>query len=627
MRIIPLRSFYTIVWLFCLVPLAWVHGQGEARNMIRNPSFESASARANLWYGTSQDGTLQVQAGQVPVLTASGSIANTAMPASVSLGDLNGDGLLDLLVGGVDGYMYVYFNSGSSTEPKFTTGELLPVYLPQLPTPEAPDQPLKMRAHAPRVHLADIANTGRKDIWIGNYSGMIIRLPNSGSAAAPAFAQPRDIRQVLIPTTADPTRRWGNVFAPALWDFDGNGVKDLLVGEGSYSANSIHILLNQGSNASPRFLDTNRHVLAYGMGREQLTPAVVDYNGNGQPDLLVADRSGKIGLYSSSIASSDAEVKEDNIATGQAGGQIASGGTWKPGEHLPFVSYLQAGGVPLQVPGIPTVAAGDLTGNGAFDLVLGLNNGRVMLAKNTGTKEEPKFSKPELVKGEPTPAVFNASGWEINAGHTRGNFFGLASVVNNEQDAQAQPPDGQRALRLAYAPNRNSVIKSNFVWPGHVGQYRRLPMVTGATPQAPAVTDASASNIFTVEQKAINLELGAKYTMSFQIKGRNVISTEGAISSHRRVVLQQARQEQVGRGAVRNVGGENLEETFLQPIAVRVGPNWNTISVNFTFAFQDRRLNEPEGNNRNHAINFILIFELAAPNGEVYLDNFSLIKN
>jgi hypothetical protein len=41
------------------------------------------------------------------------------------------------------------------------------------------------------------------------------------------------------------------------------------------------------------FGENDHFILAYGDGLEQLTPTVADYNGDGTPDPLVAERSGK----------------------------------------------------------------------------------------------------------------------------------------------------------------------------------------------------------------------------------------------------------------------------------------------------------------------------------------------
>ena len=268
------------------------------KNLVGNGGFETSFRRDNLWQGVDGAGYLTGERGQVPVLTLSGEIADTAMPISVGVADMNADGLLDLVTMDVLGYLRIFFNSGDKQEPKFTLGDLGGIFLtrtaPNDPTigREAPNARL-----APRIFPTEIMKSGKRDLIVGNYLGEVLLVPNGGSAQAPDFRQPQDVARLAIPTMKDSNKRWGNVFAPCTWDWNRDGKEDLLLGEGSYSANNIHLLVNQGSGAKPVFDESKRYVLAFGDGLEQLTPTVVDYNGDGAPDLLVAERSGKIAVY------------------------------------------------------------------------------------------------------------------------------------------------------------------------------------------------------------------------------------------------------------------------------------------------------------------------------------------
>jgi hypothetical protein len=595
-------------------------GQNQPRNLFSNPGFESARPQPNLWYGTTADGTIEARRGQVPVLTEAGRIANTAMPVSVALGDLNGNGLQDLMISGMDGYINVFFNSGTREEPKFTFGELVPIYLTRVRQQDSDPTNTWFRYMAQRIHLADPSRSGRLDLWIGNYSGEILRIPNNGGPNNPDFRQPANVAAAVIPTTETADRRWGNVFAPAIWDFDGDGRADLLIGEGSYSANSIHILLNQGSNAAPRFTGGNRHFLAYGMGREQLTPAVVDFNGNGQPDLLVTDRLGRIGLYSSSVQVDDEEARADNVAAAQAGGRAAGATRWQPGEHLPFISYLSAGGRELRFPGIPTVAVGDLTGNGLFDMVVGQTNGRVSFIKNTGTKEEPKFAAPVILKGEPTPPLMVPAGWEISHGLGRGNFLSYATVVTAEDEPNLNPPEGNRALKMGYFPNRNQIIRTPISYLGTIGQMAERLNNDWRT----------SANIFTLQRRDISVEVGANYTLRFQVKGNGVTGIRSAVEFSREIQLTEDRVRDAGRGqAVTRERGERVQERKNLPIRTSVSSNWSTAELNFSINFDDRRLNDTTPvNNRPPTVRltFFVHAELVGGSGTIYFDDFQLVK-
>jgi hypothetical protein len=453
----------------CLVLAMTLFAQSPAttpatpKNLIENGRFETGFRHENIWDGVDSAGALAGEMGALSILTASGTIAPTNMPLSVSVADLNGDGLPDIAVMDVVGYLRIYFNSGTKAEPKFSVGELANIFLSRInptdPTTHGlnpgPGNPEDMRVRqGQRIHLCDITRSGKMDLVIGNYFGEIMLIPNSGSSINPDFRQPSSIASVIIPTMKDSLKKWGNVFAPEVWDWNRDGKDDLLVGDGSYSANSIHLLLNQGSGGKPVFDENNRSMLAYGMGLEQLTPCIVDYNGDGFQDLLVTERMGKVAVY------------------------LNNGKPWKPGETLAFDSFIPVGGAKpgavapatdpmeaakapglLSLGGIATIATGDFNGDGLFDLVFGKSNGKIAISLNTGTKTEPKFGTPVEVKGDAGTPPFNSpSGWVCDYGLTRGNFYGFISVVKAEDDPEAKPSEGNACLRAGYVPSSNKFM-------------------------------------------------------------------------------------------------------------------------------------------------------------------------
>jgi hypothetical protein len=83
------------------------------KDAIRNGGFERTLQAPNLWSGVDKDGFLAGFRGVLPVLNESGSIAESPMPVGVAVGDLNGDGLPDILSSDPLGFIRIYFNSGS----------------------------------------------------------------------------------------------------------------------------------------------------------------------------------------------------------------------------------------------------------------------------------------------------------------------------------------------------------------------------------------------------------------------------------------------------------------------------------------------------------------------------------
>lgn len=571
----------------CLVFTATLFAQAPApaapKNMIGNPGFETGFRRDNIWDGVDTTGTLAGERGALPVLTTSGTIADTSMPVSVSVADLNGDGLPDIAAMDVVGYLRVYFNAGSKTEPKFTTGELADLFLSRINLADPTLQGIKDEnaRQGQRIHLCDISRSGKKDLVIGNYLGEIMLIPNAGSGVKPDYRQPSNIASVIIPTMKDSLKKWGNMFAPAVWDWNKDGKDDLLVGEGSYSANSIHLLLNQGSGGRPIFDENNRSVLAYGMGLEQLTPCIVDYNGDGNQDLLVTERTGKVAVY------------------------LNTGKQWKAGETLAFDSFLRVGGAApatpaakdpmtaatapglLAVGGIATIASGDFNGDGLFDLVFGKSNGKIAISLNSGSKTEPKFGAPVEVKGSAgTPAFNSPSGWECDFGLDRGNFYGFFSVVKEADDPEARPAEGVACLKAGYIPSPNTIMPvptryspafgktwSDYAW----------DWITRVKRDGP-------SNFFSAVQSGRSpLKTGTSYIFSMKVKGNKVNAAAVGIYYYGYKKLSEEKIERGDRGSV-TVKKNEAEQRKQELVPFNVGSQWTEVRKEFTVKFDDKNL-------------------------------------
>ena len=556
------------------------------KNLISNGGFETGFRRDNIWDGVDSTGYLAGERGTLPILTTSGTIADTSMPVSVSVADLNGDGLPDIAVMDVLGYLRVYFNSGTKTEPKFTVGELADIFLSRINPADPTTQGLDPRFHAhvrqgQRIHLCDITRSGKMALVIGNYLGEIMLIPNSGSGVKPDYHQPTSIASVIIPTMKDSLKKWGNLFSPEVWDWNRDGRDDLLVGEGSYSANSIHLLLNQGSGGKPVFDENNSSVLAYGMGLEQLTPCIVDYNGDGFQDLLVTERTGKVAVY------------------------LNKGKQWKPGETLAFDSFIRVGGAALDAApaakadpleaakaagllslgGLATIAAGDFNGDGLFDLVFGKSNGKIAICLNTGTNTEPKFGAPVEIKGdEGTPPFTSPSGWEFDSGLTRGNFYGFISVVKAADDPDAKPPEGIACLKAGYFPSPNKIMPvPTHYSPGFGPMLKHFAWGVDERLGVPA----NAFNIFQTGRSP--LKVGVPYILSMKVKGDKVNNAMVGIAYRGYKKLSEDRIERGERGSA-SVRRNEVWQDKQESIAFNPGSQWTEVKKEFTVKFEDKNL-------------------------------------
>ena len=600
--------------------------------------FTAGKPQASLWYGVDAAGALAGNGQSLAVLAPDGVIRNTPMPVSVSVADMNGDGLPDIAVMDVLGYLRIYFNSGTKTSPKFTVGELTTPFLTRTSATD-PVLPLPLKdvewwvanvirdnaRRGPRIFLNDRTSALKNDLVVGNYSGEVLFVENTGTKSIPEFKQPQEIARAVIPTMKDSQAKWGNVFAPVVWDWNNDGRTDLLVGEGSYSANSIHLLINKGSNDRPSFDESNRYALAYGMGLEQLSPCVVDFNGDGFPDLLVTERSGKVAVY------------------------LNNGKPWKPGDTLAFDSFIKAGvqytpNAPdskpdpltdatapnlLPLGGISTIAAADLNGDGLFDLVFGKSNGRVAISLNTGTKAQPKFSTPVEVTSETkAPMLTPPAGWDCDTGLTRGNYYGFASVVSASEDPEAKLPDGGHCLKVGYLPSQNKIMPppKQYV-PAYPGWDRTTSWKHRHDLSTAFGSPANFVRLkFPADHNANKYPLKTKkpYLLSMRMKGNGVSEGTIVIGYWGSKELSEAKQIHGARDSV-SLQLNRREEWKTEVIKFTPGAQWGEMKKEFTVKFNNKDLDDLDLVDQRWWSIFIS-FDLTPGAGVLYLDDIKLIE-
>jgi hypothetical protein len=353
------------------------------------------------------------------------------------------------------------------------------------------------------------------------------------------------------------------------------------------------------------------------MGLEQLTPCLVDFNGDGKTDLLVTERSGKVALY------------------------LNKAETWKPGDTLSMDSFLKVGGNDLSLGGIATISAGDLTGDGLFDLVFGKSDGRLAMAVNSGSKESPKFDSVQDLKASAgVPRLKLPHNWNLDSGYERGNFYATISQVTAAEDPAAEPPEGMSCLKIAYAPSPNAVMAApdakafapseKGFRPQDIDIFWQDEMQNFGLHGTNGIVAKAGSNFFVIRQGGASpLVPGKTYTLSLKAKGGNVVFSNAYIGAVARIEGEDLASQKTGaRGGVqRRLGTTGRDRTVFKEIKIGASQNWTDFSTDLPVRFADKRIMDAKDNPAlkiDWAV--YIVAELAPMTGTLYIDDVKVVE-
>lgn len=297
----------------------------------------------------------------------------------------------------------------------------------------------------------------------GPLRGYVYVARNRGTTASPAYDAP-----FKVTAGGKPAEVFGWP-SPNFADFDGDGDLDLLCGE---FLDGFTYFRNDGTRTRPDYAPGVRLAAPDGsplvMDLEMITPTAIDWDRDGDVDLVVGDEDGRVALVENTGTPRDDrtpqflppryfrqqadEVKFGALATpcgfdwdGDGDTDLVCGNTagtigfienlGGPGVESPRWAgprLIEAGGKPIRIQagpngsiqgpceakwGYTTLTVADWDGDGLPDLVVNSIWGRVEWYRNVGTRKGPKLAAARPVEVEwdgPQPAL--AWGWLRPAG-------------------------------------------------------------------------------------------------------------------------------------------------------------------------------------------------------------------
>lgn len=146
--------------------------------------------------------------------------------------------------------------------------------------------------HRAFISVVDWDGDGVLDLLSGDVEGQVWLLKQKAGSPGHLFEQPEQIGSM----------KTGSFAAPAAADVNGDGKWDVIVGDGD---GTLSLFENTGTDGSPKFAGRQPMKLADGTALKVTGPAApnaVDWNGDGVLDLLVGDGEGYVHLYAGEIA-------------------------------------------------------------------------------------------------------------------------------------------------------------------------------------------------------------------------------------------------------------------------------------------------------------------------------------
>ncbi len=370
-----------------------------------------------------------------------------------TLGDIDGDGDLDILVGEKTGQIALILNQGS---------------------PESPSWILKDQAYfridvgsnsVPR--LVDIDSDGDLDLLVGNFAGRVISYLNKGTKTEPVFA---------VESTRFGSAKVDRNAVPDFFDWSQDKNADMILGN---EEGKIQLMVSPGKQTEANSIwETNEKAFFTFDVYSRSHPFVLDLNGDSKTDLLIGNNSGDFLLFINGgmqgvpeepkiVVDNSIDQKEGSLVVEEVDGPVEidideAAETKEEDRSEEFILAEDQGPGLIKIdPNYVRVSAplvlndtiskstptfGDLDQDGDLDMLLGSKSGAVYYYENQGTEQEWDFR----LKSD---KYIDANGYQNTA----------PLLTDLDQDGDLDLIMGTRKGRLRFFDNQGSAEQPRFV--------------------------------------------------------------------------------------------------------------------------------------------------------------------
>ena len=275
--------------------------------------------------------------------------------SSAATGDFDGDSDLDLLITGLD-------DSGNPTSKVYRNETInIPIVFTEITGSNNPFDGVGADYYN-KPSFADLDGDGDLDAFVGNINGNIKYFENTGDSSNPNFSEVTDSNNPF-----DGMDVIGSA-APTFVDLDSDGDLDASVGNINGNLFYFH---NTGDSSNPNFnkvTDINKQPF-YGVDvAGNSTPAFADLDADGDLDAFVGNIYGNIFYYRNTGDSINPNFRPVPVTDG----------------NNPFYG--------VNVGDYATLDFADLDADGDLDAFVGDEDGNINYFENTGDSSNPNFS-------------------------------------------------------------------------------------------------------------------------------------------------------------------------------------------------------------------------------------------